>query len=220
MLVLFASVFLLFIFPFIRDSLDAFNDISVYVNTDIDFDVPEPSKEQIAYLIEQPFIESIYPYYLDEQTVTVNNRTRRTSILIADISYGEFAMYNSERLIEGSLKSSIPNQMYIDFAFQKDTGAKLGDTVSFSILDTPMTFEITAVFETNNRFLKNGAVAINLDDSLRELIGENRAYSGAFIVASDYSQANSYMRNDYRPLGRLRDRSFFDSDETYICTVI
>jgi len=213
--VLLTAVFSLFVYPFMRDRLNEYNDISVFVNTNIDFDIPEPSVEQVVELWNKEFIHSIYPYFLDEQHVLFNNRTRRTSILFADLSSGEFAMYNSSRLIEGSLTTWRTNQAYIDFAYHRETGAQVGDTISFPIMDEDMDFVVTAIFETNNRFLRGGAIAINLTNEIRDLIGWERGYSGAFVVASDYSQARSYMWHDYRPLGRLRDRALFESDEIY-----
>ena len=213
--IILSVVFLLLIFPYIRDVLNEYNDISVYENTDIDFDIPDPSIEQISDLRSEPFIKAVYPYYLDEQLVSVKNKTRRTNIIIADISHGEFAMYNSARLIEGKMISGLRNKAYIDYIFQNDTGAKIGDKLSFSILGTPVIFEVVAIFETNNRYLNGGAIAVNLSDDIKEIIGEDRAYNQAFIVSSNYIQAFSFLTNDYRPLGRLRDRSLFDSDETY-----
>ena len=36
-----------------------------------------------------------------------------------------------------------------------------------------------------------------------------------YISAADYSTCRTYLTTDYRPLGRLKDREAFDSDEQY-----
>ena len=40
-------------------------------------------------------------------------------------------------------------------------------------------------------------------------------YSGVYIAADDYNTCRTYLTTDYRPLGRLKDRASFDSDEQY-----
>ena len=36
-----------------------------------------------------------------------------------------------------------------------------------------------------------------------------------YISASDYNTCQTYLTKDYRPMGRLKDRDRFDSDEQY-----
>lgn len=45
---------------------------------------------------------------------------------------------------------------------------------------------------------------------------ERLLYSGAYISASDRSQCEYYLRTEYKPLGRLKDRSEFDTEEAYL----
>jgi hypothetical protein len=204
-----------FVFPYLQRALNEYNEISTYENTDIDFDVPDPSIEQVSVLMEEPFISALYPYYMDALQVEVNRKTRTTNVIMADISLGSFAMYNPARLIEKIEYSYESNQAFVDFEFQKSTGAKLGDTLTFDFLGQEFSFKIVAVYETNTRFLNNGAIAVNLTLDLKKALGEERSYSSAFIVAQNYNQCYNYLKDEYRPLGRLRDREKFNSAEDY-----
>ena len=44
---------------------------------------------------------------------------------------------------------------------------------------------------------------------------KNGGYSGVYIAADDYNACRTYLTTDYRPLGRLKDRDSFESDEQY-----
>lgn len=125
-------------------------------------------------------------------------------------------MYNSKRLIKKS-DFEFDNPILVDWQFCKDTSTNIGDTVSFSIGDTTVEYKIYAIYETNSIY-ENGAILAQISTEQKEAIAQksqNNGYSGMYISASDYNACQTYLTKDYRPMGRLKDRDRFDSDEQY-----
>ncbi len=208
---------LLFVFPFISQIADNYNSQSVYKNASIDFIVPEPSFEQIDELPGSYGIDKVFPFFLTKTAVKADGKSRSTTILLSDsFENVDITMYNSNRLIKQS-NSDFDNPILVDWQFCKDTSTDIGDTVSFSIGDTTVEYKIYAIYETNCIY-ENGAILAQLSTEQKEAIvqkSQNSGYSGMYISASDYSACQSYLTKDYRPLGRLKDRDRFDSDEQY-----
>lgn len=182
---------------------------SVYENSQIDFDIPAPTKEQLNEIKELDFVDDAFGYYYTESNVKLENgKNVKTKLLFSDMmdSIG-FTMYNDLRLI--SKTDAAVNPIYIDYAFSSANSIKLGDKISFSNID----FDVSRIYETNSYF--GSALMAPLSGSQKDLIESNsKSYSGAFLKANDLSKADSYLR-DYKPRGRLKDRSDFSSDEEY-----
>lgn len=208
---------LLFVFPFISQMADNYNSQSVYKNTSIDFIAPEPSFEQINELSGSNGIDKVFPFFLTKTAVNAGGKSRTTTVLLSDrFENVDITMYNGKRLIKKS-DSDFDNPILVDWQFCKDTSTDIGDTISFSIGDTTAEYKIYAVYETNTIY-ENGAILVQLSTAQKEAIvqkSQNNGYSGMYISASDYNTCQAYLTKDYRPMGRLKDRDRFDSDEQY-----
>ncbi len=208
---------LLFVFPFVMQIAENYNSQSVYKNTSIDFIAPEPSYNQVSDLSGTNGIEKVFPFYMTKTTVSSNGRTRQTTVLLSDqFENVNITMYNSKRLIKES-KSEYDNPILVDWKFCKDTATNLGDTVSFNIGEKSVEYRIAAIYETNSIY-DDGAILAKLTPEQKEAIAkksQNNGYSGMYISASDYNACQVYLSTDYRPLGRLKNREQFDSDEQY-----
>ncbi|MCM1328619.1 MAG: hypothetical protein NC253_04185 [Ruminococcus sp.] len=208
---------LLVVYPFINQQADMYNSQSIYKNTDIDFIAPEPSFEQINELSGVHGIDKVFPFFLTKTSVTVNGVSRTTTILLSDrLDNVDITMYNSSRIIK---KSSLEynNSILVDWQFCHDTSADIGDTVFFSIGGTNAEYKIYAIYETNNIY-EGGAILAQLNTEQKDLIvqnAQNNGYSGMYVSASNYAVCQTYMTKDYRPLGRLKARKQFASDEQY-----
>lgn len=208
---------LLFAFPHITQQADNYNAQSIYRNTDMDFIAPEPSYEQVSELEGQNGIEKVFPFYLTKVQAFVNGTSRTTTVLLSDrFQNVGITMYNKARVIEKA-SAEFENPIYIDWRFARDTGAKLGDTVFFSINNEAVKFQIYAIYETNTIYDGGAILAQITDEQAAEIRNNavNNGYSGMYISATDYSTCRTYLTTDYRPLGRLKGREAFDSDEQY-----
>ncbi len=208
---------LLFAFPHITQQASNYNEQSIYKNSDLDFIAPEPSYEQASDLAGSNGIGKIFPFYLTKTQATVNGASRTTTVLLSDqFQNVDITMYNDARLIEKS-GVEVNNPILVDWQFVQDTGAKLGDTVSFAINGAAVEFQVYAIYETNVVY-DGGAILAQITTAQAEGIRNNsvnNGYSGMYISADDYSACRSYLTTDYRPMGRLKDREAFDSDEQY-----
>ena len=207
----------LFAFPFVEQCAGSYNAQSIYKNSDIDFIAPEPSFDQVTELPGTEGISKVFPFYLTKTGVSVNGASRTTTVLLSDqFENVDMTMYNESRLIRKA-DSAVDNPIYIDWQFSYDTSADIGDTVSFSIGGNTMNFTVAAIYETNSVY-DRGAILAEISSEQKNTIAANsnsNGYSAIYISTSDYNACRTYLTTDYRPLGRLRDRSQFDSDEQY-----
>ena len=208
---------MLFAFPYINQQAGNYNSQSIYKNSEMDFIAPEPSYEQIVELSESNGIDKVFPFFLTKTQVTANGTSRTSTVLLSDQFQNiGITMYNDERLIEKAIEEpSAP--ILVDWQFCHDTGAKIGDKVSFTINSTVSEFEIFAIYETNSIYDGGAIVAKISADQVNGIKNnsKNVGYSGMYIEANDYNACRTYLTTDYRPLGRLKERTAFDSDEQY-----
>ncbi len=208
---------LLFVAPVISQQADNYNSQSIYKNTGIDFVAPEPSFEQVNELPGTNGISKVFPFYMTSIQVSVNGKNRTTNVILSDqLDNIDFTMYSDSRIIE-QLSGSVNNPLFVDWQFCHDTGADLGDSVSFSIGGNSVEYQISAIYETNSLY-DGGAILAPITSDQKDTISANsksNGYTGIYVSANDYNQCQSFMKSDYRPLGRLKDRSQFETDEQY-----
>lgn len=178
----------IFMPPYINYKSKKYAYSDFYNNFNIDFDIPSPSKNQINELRNLDFVEKVIPYYYANLTLNYG-KNRDSNILFFDSLEDIEYIYNDNRLINKVNKTD--NFIYVDYYFIKDSKAKLNDTLKTSI---------------------NGAEASIWK---KEYLNRNIEYSGAFIKAKDISLCRNYLSKEYKPLGRLKSRDNFDTEESY-----
>jgi len=212
----FATAFL-FVTPYITQRANRYNSQSVYKNSEMDFIAPEPSFEQVNDLPGTHGIDKIFPFFLTKTQVSVNGDQRSTTVLLSDkFDNVDITMYNPNRLIEES-SAEYSNPILVDWKFCHDTSARLGDKVTMTIGGESIEYTISAIYETNSVY-DNGAILAPISEAQKNQISEqssNNGYSGMYLTADNYEECQKYLTEEYRPLGRLKDRSQFDSDEQY-----
>lgn len=207
----------LFVYPGIAQQANYYNSQSMYKNTDIDFIAPEPSYEQVDDLPGTRGIDKVFPFFLTKTQVEVNGKSRTTTVLLSDrFENLDITMYDDPRLVEES-RTEYDNPILVDWQFCHDTSAGIGDMVSFSIGGEMREYRIYAIYETNSIY-DGGAIIAEISEEQKNSIAansNNNGYSGMYISASDYNACRTYLTTEYRPLGRLKDRSQFSDDEQY-----
>ena len=203
--------------PYITQHARDYKSQSIDTNSEMDFIAPEPAYDQVAELAGSNGVGKCFPFYLTKTQVTVNGASRTGTVLLSDQFQNiDITMYNDDRLIEKAAEEpSAP--ILVDWQFCHDTGAKLGDKVSFTINGAVSEFEVYAIYETNSVY-DGGAIIAKISTEQADGIrsnSKNGGYSGVYIAADDYNACRTYLTTDYRPLGRLKDRDSFDSDEQY-----
>ena len=198
----------IFMSPYINYKSKKYAYSDFYHNFNIDFDIPSPSKNQINELRKLDFIEKVIPYYYANLTLNYG-KNRNSNILffdnLEDIEY----IYNDNRLI--NKVNQTDNFIYVDYYFIKDSKSKLNDTLKTFINGVEIEFSINGIYK-ENLYYNNGAEASIWKT---EYLNRNIEYSGAFIKAKDINLCRNYLSQEYKPLGRLKSRDNFDTEDSY-----
>ncbi len=183
---------------------------SVYEYSQIDFDIPSPTKEQLAEIEELDCVEDAFGYYYTESDIKINNKSVKSKMILSDdLDALNITMFNQLRLISES-SDDLVNPLYIDYAYQQKHNLSLGDIVYFNNIE----FQVGRVYETNTYY--GSAIFVPLVGEQKQYIESRvKSYSGAYLKVNDVSKADAYLRN-YKPLGRLKSPDSFATEEEYL----
>lgn len=181
---------------------------SVYDKTDINFDIPAPTKEQLIEIKNLEYVDDVFGYYFTDSSLRIGGKSKKTKVLFSDMLDSlEFTMYNDSRLI--SKLDGLSNPLYADYKFAKDNNVVLGDEIEFNGIK----FQVGRIYETNTYY--GSAVFVPLIGEQKVLIESvSKSYSGAYLKVNDTSKSDAYLKN-YKPMGRLKTRADFNTDEEY-----
>lgn len=201
---------MLFVQPNVETHSENLLLTSVYENSDIDYDIPSPTKAQLEEIEALDFVDDTFGYYFTDGSLKVGSKSVKTKIIFGDdLDSLGMTMYNENRLIYTSQDGLYDNPLYVDYDFYTKNGLSIGDTVYFNNIE----FQIGRVYETNSYY--GSATFIPLVGAQKTYIESvTTSYSGAYLKVNDSAQAETYLRN-YKPLGRLKDRSAFSTEEEY-----
>lgn len=207
--ILVGLVCLVFINPNIKTYGENRLATSVYSDSEINYDIPSPTPEQLKDIAELDFVDKVFGYYYTELSITVGNKNVKTKIIFSDcLESIEFTMYNDSRLIESSLET-FANPIYVDYEFATKNNVSLGDTIVFNEIE----FQVAKIYETNTYY--TSAIFAPLVGAQKDFIlSKSKSYSGAYLKVNDIAKAEAFLKN-YKPLGRLKDRESFSSEEAY-----
>ena len=203
-----------FVYPSNADYERVYSSNSLYVNNEIDFQIPNPSVSQLKAIDEEPFVDDAFGYYLTKTKVAGWKNSDVNLIMSDCMGSLDFTMYNSKTLVSSGATET--NYAYIDETAAQALSVSNGDRIKASIANSQVEFTVTRIYEANTLF-KEGTVLVDFAGAVKEIYEANasaNSYSGAFLKASDVSQCNSFL-GSYIPKGRLKDRFEFDSDEAY-----
>ena len=103
--VFFAVVFgifttVVFIIPNLETHTNNLVLTSVYDKSNIDFDIPAPTKDQLNNIKNLEFIDDVFGYYYTESYLKCDNKDIKTKILFSDcLDSLEMSMYNKKRIV-------------------------------------------------------------------------------------------------------------------------
>ena len=210
---------LLFSFAFVKPQKQnydkAIDDNFVYANSDADFQIPNPSIEQLAEIKNQSFVEDVFGYYLTKTNVTGNNSSKVNLIMSDTMNSLSISMYNDKTKLDSNNQKEV-NYAYLDKTAADDLKVSIGDEIKITIASTTLSYKVSRIYVANPLF-KDGSIVLDFSGELKNIYNANvksNGYSAAFIDASNVSECCNYL-NNYKPLGRLKDRSEFETDEAY-----
>jgi hypothetical protein len=203
-----------FVYPSNNNCLNVQNENSIYLNSDIDFQIPNPSVSQLSEIKAKTFIQDTFGYYLTKTTVK-GNKSSKVNFLMSDTMGSlSMTMFNDKTSISSISKTS--NYAYVDLIAADSLGINCGDELSVTIAGSTLKYIVCGIYEDNSLF-SEGTVLVDFSGDIKTVYEANASsngYAGAFINASNESECESFLRS-YIPEGRLKDRSAFESDEAY-----
>lgn len=188
---------------------------SIYDNVHYDYIVQKPGNDQISTLKQEDHFDFVVPFYQFNRSIELNSNNIQAKIIILDdILESQQTNFSDERLLKNSGKTG--NVIYVDYLFAINNDAKIGDIIILTIGEVTSELEIARIYETDNSFVtNNGAVLFETDVLFDDDIEKKLySYAGAYLGSNNKSESIDYLRN-YKPLGSLRPRELFDSDESY-----
>lgn len=203
-----------FVYPSNNNCLNIQNENSIYLNSDIDFQIPNPSVGQLSEIKAKSFVEDTFGYYLTKTTVKGTYSSKVNFLMSDTMGSLSMTMFNDKTSISSITKTS--NYAYVDLIAAKALGLKCGEELSVTIVGTTLKYTVCGIYESNSLF-NEGTVLVDFSGDIKTIYETNASsngYAGAFINASNESECESFLRN-YIPEGRLKERSEFDSDEAY-----
>jgi len=213
-LILNAIIGVLSIVFIVKPNIEAYSNnlllTSVYENSNIDYDIPSPTKDQLQEIRKLDFVDKAFGYFYTEGALKIKSKYVKEKIIFSDdLDSLEITMYNDKRLIITSQEGIYKNPVYVDYDFYIKNDLSIGDVIHYNNIE----LQVGRVYETNTYY--GSAIFIPLVGEQKNYIESlTKSYSGAYLKVNDSVKAESYLKN-YKPLGRLKDRSDFASDEEY-----
>lgn len=193
------------------------NYTSIYINQNLysdsnfDYIIPSPGKEQVAELESIEYIDNICPYYSSLINVKMGESSINTNVYfideLKDLDNSPFSM---ERVLKSKNNNS-NNIVFVDWIFANKNGVNIGDSISIGGFN----YEVTRVYKPNS-LIENGSIIICWNSELRTILNANNInYSGAWLKTNDLIQCEDYLKNEYIPNGRIREKGQAETDEQY-----
>ena len=218
-LVIAVALSLLFCFAFVQPQKQKYDKVLdenfVYANSEVDYQIPNPSIEQLTEIKNQSFVEDVFGYYLTKTNVKGNNTSKVNLIMSDTMNSLSFTMYNDKTKLESSNQNET-NYAYLDKTAADALKVSIGEEIKITLASTTLSYKVSRIYSANPLF-KEGSIIIDFSGELKNIYNANvksNGYSAAFIKTNNVSECSNYL-NNYKPLGRLKDRSEFETDEAY-----
>jgi hypothetical protein len=207
--------------PSLLNYANSNKELSLYNGSYIDFDVPSPSKQQVEDLENLDHIQFVIPYIYTNKSIKLKSQNIVNDVGILffrDFTDIEKTMYNRTRIIESNENYS-NNSLLVDYNLVSQNLVKLGDLVEIDFNGKLIEFTVDGIYETNiyyNSFVVAGVWSGEQRRLTESSLNRELNYSGAYISSNNLVATDLYLKNEYKPYARLRERLEFDNDESYL----
>ncbi|MFH5881292.1 hypothetical protein [Liberiplasma polymorphum] len=202
----------------INQNATYYDRISYLLNSDYDFKVYKPLDTQVDEVLSHPSVESVFPYYLRNATLSTEGKNTQVKAIF---SYPEYPInlteFSDYRLIASIDDSNIENALYIDQSTAISLNLNLGDEVFLNIANfDQLLFTVTRIHEKNH-FYDQPTVFFHIYDQ-NEYVFFNESsqlnFEGIYIKSNNLEGTWNYLKN-YVPYGNLLSEDYFGSQSEY-----
>jgi hypothetical protein len=147
-LVIAISLSLLFCFAFVQPQKQKYDkvldDNFVYANSEVDYQIPNPSIEQLTEIKNQSFVEDVFGYYLTKTNVKGNNTSKVNLIMSDTMNSLSFTMYNGKTKLESSNQNET-NYAYLDKTAADALKVSIGEEIKITLASARWAISIFAI---------------------------------------------------------------------------
>lgn len=186
-------------------------------DTSVDYIIQMPSKSQIDEIGNMKHVESITPYLYNVIDSEINSKTVRFGFYIVETAADLGRTTFSDSLLIKKSTESYDNELFVSDDFAKANSLKLGDELTLNVYSQRIKYNVKAIYFGDRRNVGGVVFAIKTGDLEKAIdlrYGADYKYSGAYIHSNNCAETEKWLK-EYKPLGDLRSRDEFDSDELY-----
>ena len=211
-LVLILSVFAILFFA---REYEKINEKFNIAKTNVTHIIQTPSNEQIEEFKQCNDIDEIVPYYFCACKMKYSDKIFKADMFLIDTVEDLDKTLFSDELLKSSACNQGKDVVFIDKVLADKYGIASGDIVSLMCDDRTMECGVEAIYCSDGRH-DAGMVMAEYSGAIKQFVDPDGIleYSGAYICSNNETATDITIK-DYKPLGDLRTRDEFNSDELY-----
>ena len=182
-----------------------------------DYTVYGMSKEQKTDYEKLDSVDGISTYteYDAKFTFKETSISDMNLILFENFDNLAYTPYRDDRVIEKS-KQTYERNAYFSYDFAKANGIKLDDEIEIPFKNGPLKLNVSGIFESNYINGDNSFVISYTEN--KEFLDTNLpsiSFQLSYVRVNDSASFEEYYKNNYKPLGLLKDKSEFENNIEY-----
>lgn len=187
-----------------------------YDKIGVDFIIPSPWYTQIKELREMRFIDTVTPYYVHKKKISSPTTTMEINLFSFEIGDNLLNSAFSENiLIKGSKLNK--DGILLDERTATILDVDINEKVTIGFGSKKITYTVTGIIE-DNRFSTRPSACIYINEIVIDYYkseNPNLAYAHAYIKANNLSETENFLLTEYRAMGKVGNRTWYDSDSEY-----
>ena len=189
----------------------------VAINNQVVVEIKQSSFKltDFEYVVRSPWRSQVAEF--DKNTDAVNKTFPCTSVATVchsesaspelhllytdDIDDYGISLFTEKTLVSGSFDK---NGIMLDETAARKLGVSVGDEISYSIISTPVTLKVAAIYRASTyETLEDGIALVSLTDDMKAAFGKELPYTLCFIDAKDEAKCAAMLAS-YKPLAQVK----------------
>ena len=141
-----------FVFPSNYNCAKIEDDDSIYLNSNIDFQIPSPSISQLGEIKSKPFVNDTFGYYLTKTNIIGKNNSNINLLMSNQMDSLQLTMFNDSTKIASYSESLIGNIAFLDEIAAKKLNVGVGDELTIAIAGQNLKYTTSTIFRKNMLF--------------------------------------------------------------------
>ena len=180
--------------------------------TKVDYIIQAPSAEQITEISQLEHIDKVTPYFYRTVDVPVGSKNISANLFIVEsISDRDYTSFSDS--LAQKVGTAGKDGIYVTEDLANNAGISVGDNLDLTLDGNLISFIVNGIYESDHRMVGGSLLTVLTDDVKNAM--KSLKYSGAYISSNNLQASDNYFENEYIPMGNLRSRDEFETDEAY-----